>query len=112
MNDAHSKGHTKAKERKSFKSKSLKVLAEVAPVLTEEDKSNVTYQEQDSLRWEGVLEDPVAEAQRLEVYKANRRKRYLASKQFLQNNQTGLCIDSNSSKLNKPGGNMEGFITF
>ncbi|KAI7795763.1 protein LIAT1 [Triplophysa rosa] len=101
MSDAQSKGHTKAKERKSCKSKNPKVLSEVALVLTEEDKSDLTYQEQDSLRWEGVLEDPVAEAQRLEVYKANRRKRYLASKQaFLQNNRTGICIGSNSSKLN------------
>ncbi|XP_038829390.1 protein LIAT1 isoform X1 [Salvelinus namaycush] len=35
----------------------------------------------ESLRWDGVLEDPVAEAERIEVYKANRRKRYLASQQ-------------------------------
>ncbi|CAB1348920.1 unnamed protein product [Coregonus sp. 'balchen'] len=35
----------------------------------------------ESLRWDGVLEDPVAEAKRIEVYKANRRKRYLASQQ-------------------------------
>lgn len=116
MSDAQSKGHTKAKEPKSCKSKNPKVLSEVALVLTEEDKSDLTYQEQGSLRWEGVLEDPVAEAQRLEMYKANRRKRYLASKQaFLQNNQTGLCIGSNSSKqitTNKPGGSMEGFVTF
>lgn len=89
MSDAQSKGHTKTRERKSCKSKNPKVLSEVAPVSREEDKSDLTYQEQDSLRWDGVLEDPVAEAQRLEVYRANRRKRYLASKQaFLQNNQT------------------------
>ncbi|XP_041734857.1 protein LIAT1 [Coregonus clupeaformis] len=35
----------------------------------------------ESLRWDGVLEDPVAEEKRIEVYKANRRKRYLASQQ-------------------------------
>nr|XP_055035508.1 LOW QUALITY PROTEIN: protein LIAT1 [Misgurnus anguillicaudatus] len=111
MSDAQSKGLVKAKELKKFKSKNLKIVSQVAPVPTEEEKSDLTHQEQDSLRWEGVLDDPVAEAQRLEVYRANRRKRYLASKQaFLQNNQTGLCIDSNSSKLNtqnKPGGGME-----
>ncbi|KAA0720329.1 hypothetical protein E1301_Tti012363 [Triplophysa tibetana] len=115
MSDAQSKGHSKM-ERKSCKSKNPKVLSEVTLVLTEKDKSDLTYQEQDSLRWEGVLEDPVAEAQRLEMYKTNRRKRYLASKlAFLQNNQTALCIGSNSSKLiplNKPGGSMEGFVTF
>uniref|UniRef100_A0AAY4A5D5 Uncharacterized protein n=1 Tax=Denticeps clupeoides TaxID=299321 RepID=A0AAY4A5D5_9TELE len=35
----------------------------------------------ESLRWNGVLDDPAAEAQRLEVYKANRRKRYLTLQQ-------------------------------
>lgn len=111
MSDAQSKGYTKTRERKSCKPKNPKVLSEVAPVLTEEDKSDLTYQ--DSLRWDGVLEDPVAEAQRLEVYRANRRKRYLALKQaFLQNNQTGLCIDSKINTLNKQGGGMEGFVTF
>ncbi|RXN14355.1 LIAT1 [Labeo rohita] len=105
MSDAQSKGQAKAKERKSSKSKNPKGVSEVVP--TEEDKSDLTHIEQDSLRWEGALEDPSAEAQRLEVYRANRRKRYMASRQaFLQNTQTGLSIDSNSSKLNirnKPG---------
>ncbi len=105
MSDAQSKGQAKAKERKSSKSKNPKGVSEVVP--TEEDKSDLTDLEQDSLRWEGALEDPTAEAQRLEVYRANRRKRYMTSRQaFLQNIQTGLSIDSNSSKLNtrnKPG---------
>ncbi|KAK9955729.1 hypothetical protein ABG768_015585 [Culter alburnus] len=107
ISDAQSKDHAKAKERKSSKSKNPKVVSEVASVPIEEDKSDLTHLEQDSLRWEGALEDPIAEAQRLEVYKANRRKRYMASRQaFLQNNHTGICIDSNTSKLNtqsKPG---------
>jgi len=51
----------------------------VALAPTEEDKSDLTHPGQDSLRWEGALEDPIAEAQRLEVYRANRRKRYMAS---------------------------------
>ncbi|KAK2873018.1 hypothetical protein Q8A67_022915 [Cirrhinus molitorella] len=105
MSDAQSKGQAKAKERKCSKSKNPKGVSEVVP--TEEDKSDLTHFEQDSLRWEGALEDPTAEAQRLEVYRANRRKRYMASRQaFLQNIQTGLSIDSNSAKLNarnKPG---------
>ncbi|KTG39717.1 hypothetical protein cypCar_00017962 [Cyprinus carpio] len=98
MSDVQTKGQ--AKELKSRKSKNPKGVSEVVP--TEEDNSDLTQLEQDSLRWEGALEDPTAEAQRLEVYKANRRKRYMASRQaFLQNIQT-----SNSSKLNtqnKPG---------
>lgn len=32
----------------------------------------------ESLRWEGVLEDPQAEEKRLELYRANRRQRYIA----------------------------------
>lgn len=30
----------------------------------------------ESLRWDGVLEDPQAERERLQVYRVNRRKRY------------------------------------
>ncbi|XP_043076958.1 protein LIAT1 isoform X2 [Puntigrus tetrazona] len=105
MSDAQRKAQAKAKERKSSKSKNPKSVSEGIP--TEEDKSELTNVEQDSLRWEGALEDPTAEAQRLEVYRANRRKRYMASRQaFLQNIQTGLNLDSNTSKLNtrnKPG---------
>ncbi|XP_072496004.1 protein LIAT1 [Notamacropus eugenii] len=33
----------------------------------------------ESLRWEGVLEDPVAEEERIRIYKLNRRKRYRLS---------------------------------
>ncbi|KAG5844746.1 hypothetical protein ANANG_G00165830 [Anguilla anguilla] len=36
---------------------------------------------QESLRWEGVLADPAAEEERLEVYRANRRRRYYLSTQ-------------------------------
>ncbi|XP_026099027.1 protein LIAT1 [Carassius auratus] len=100
MSDVQSKGQAKAKELKSRQSKNPKGVLEVVP--TEEDNSDLTKLEQDSLRWEGALEDPTAEAQRLEVYRANRRKRYMASRQaFLQNIQ-----NPNSSKLNtrnKPG---------
>ncbi|XP_051534035.1 protein LIAT1-like [Myxocyprinus asiaticus] len=99
MSDVLTKGRAKAKDRKDGKSKNPKVVSEEAPAPTEEDKSDETNQGQDSLRWEGVLEDPVAEAQRLAVYRANRLKRYMASRQvFLQN--------VSSSKLNarnKPG---------
>ncbi|XP_073526648.1 protein LIAT1 [Phyllobates terribilis] len=35
----------------------------------------------ESLRWEGVLEDPVAEKERIHQYKINRRKRYLLAAQ-------------------------------
>ncbi|XP_034538975.1 protein LIAT1 [Notolabrus celidotus] len=35
----------------------------------------------ESLRWEGALEDPQAEEKRLELYRANRRQRYVAHRQ-------------------------------
>lgn len=41
----------------------------------------ISAQARESLRWEGVLEDPLAEEKRLEVYKANRRQRYLLQRQ-------------------------------
>ncbi|XP_035482706.1 protein LIAT1 isoform X2 [Scophthalmus maximus] len=37
----------------------------------------------ESLRWEGVLEDPQAEEERLELYRANRRQRYIAHREAL-----------------------------
>lgn len=37
----------------------------------------------ESLRWEGVLDDPQAEEKRLEVYRANRRQRYISHREAL-----------------------------
>lgn len=37
----------------------------------------------ESLRWEGVLDDPQAEEKRLEVYRANRRQRYILHREAL-----------------------------
>ncbi|KAF3705699.1 Protein LIAT1 [Channa argus] len=37
----------------------------------------------ESLRWEGALEDPQAEEKRLEMYRANRRQRYIAHREAL-----------------------------
>ena len=39
--------------------------------------SELSTQARESLRWEGVLEDPQAEEKRLELYRANRRLRYI-----------------------------------
>ncbi|XP_059207931.1 protein LIAT1 [Centropristis striata] len=38
----------------------------------------LSIQARESLRWEGALEDPQAEEERLELYRANRRQRYIA----------------------------------
>ncbi|TNN66428.1 Protein LIAT1 [Liparis tanakae] len=45
-------------------------------------------QARESLRWEGVLEDPQAEERRLELYRANRRQRYNAHRDALAEQQT------------------------
>lgn len=37
----------------------------------------------ESLRWEGMLEDRRAEEERLEVYRANRRQRYVSHREAL-----------------------------
>lgn len=37
---------------------------------------DLSAQLNESLRWDGILEDPVAEEERLHIYKVNRRKRY------------------------------------
>lgn len=37
----------------------------------------------ESLRWEGILEDPQAEEKRLELYRANRRRRYISHREAL-----------------------------
>ncbi|TKS82804.1 Protein LIAT1 [Collichthys lucidus] len=45
--------------------------------------AEVSTQARESLRWEGVLEDPQAEGRRLEVYRANRQQRYIAHREAL-----------------------------
>ncbi|XP_072518404.1 protein LIAT1 [Salminus brasiliensis] len=88
----HTRGHTKERgTRKSRKCKTTPPAVQENPVPPEEGKTELSSQVQESLRWEGVLEDPAAEMKRLEVYRANRRKRYMASRQTLSENvQVGL----------------------
>ncbi|XP_044079086.1 protein LIAT1 [Siniperca chuatsi] len=45
--------------------------------------AQLSAQARESLRWEGVLEDPQAEEKRLELYRANRRHRYIAHREAL-----------------------------
>lgn len=44
----------------------------------------------ESLRWEGVLDDPAAEEERIRQYKINRRKRYLLAAQKSVHNSGAL----------------------
>lgn len=43
----------------------------------------LSAQTRESLRWVGVLEDPQAEEKRLELYRANRRQRYISHREAL-----------------------------
>ncbi|XP_066501173.1 protein LIAT1 [Hoplias malabaricus] len=81
------KGNAKGKSsRKNRRCKTKPSVTEEDPLPTKEDQTEVSIQTQESLRWEGVLNDPAAEAERQEVYRANRRKRYMAFKQILLEN--------------------------
>lgn len=44
---------------------------------------DLCVQTKESLRWEGVLEDTQAEERRLELYRANRRQRYVSHREAL-----------------------------
>lgn len=41
-----------------------------------EIEENLSNQINESLRWDGILDDPEAEKERIRVYKLNRRQRY------------------------------------
>ncbi|XP_058270978.1 protein LIAT1 [Hemibagrus wyckioides] len=99
----YGKGQAKERSaRKCRKGKSTQPAVEEPPAPDKEDKTDVSSQTQESLRWEGVLDDPVAEAERLEVYKANRRKRYMAFKQtLLENTKVALSSESDGNKLGR-----------
>ncbi|XP_041949776.1 protein LIAT1 [Alosa sapidissima] len=77
-------GQTKSKTSKRSKKlkKSVSNQETALAPSAEKTKAEVSTESLESLRWEGVLDDPQAEAERLEVYKANRRKRYLAARKL------------------------------
>lgn len=80
------KGKTSKRSKKLKKSVSSQETA-LAPSSDKVKAAEVSAESLESLRWEGVLDDPQAEAERLEVYKANRRKRYLAARQLQLGNK-------------------------
>ncbi|XP_007260775.2 protein LIAT1 [Astyanax mexicanus] len=97
----NTKGHAKEMgSRKSRKCKISQPAVQEDPVPPkEEDKTELM---QESLRWEGVLEDPAAELERLAVYRANRRKRYVAFRQtLLENIHVGLCPNPDVQKSDR-----------
>lgn len=97
----HAKGHAKERSaRKCRKGKTAQAAVEETPGADKEDEMEASSQAQESLRWEGVLDDPIAEAKRLEVYKANRRIRYMAFKQtLLEHAKVALGSESDVKKL-------------
>lgn len=58
-----------------------------------------SVQPRESLRWEGALEDPQAEERRLELYRANRRQRYISHRER-------LCWKKSSTKAETKSGNV------
>ncbi|KAI6074410.1 Protein LIAT1 [Aix galericulata] len=53
-----------------------KVLASTSTILDSgQTDLGLSAQLNESLRWDGILEDPVAEEGRLQIYRVNRRKR-------------------------------------
>ncbi|XP_055004236.1 protein LIAT1 [Boleophthalmus pectinirostris] len=46
--------------------------------------SQLSVPARESVRWEGKVDDPLMEEQRLEVYRANRRQRYLTHREMEQ----------------------------
>ncbi|MEE6469472.1 hypothetical protein FKM82_008642 [Ascaphus truei] len=74
-------------EKEDFKSKN----EEVAPATAWPSSIVLEGLVNETLRWEGILDDPVAEEERIRKYKINRRKRYLLAAQqtsFSANNLT------------------------
>ncbi|XP_017276795.1 protein LIAT1 [Kryptolebias marmoratus] len=73
--------------------KTKKCHKDSQPLLTATQKTNkngpsaqgaeLIDRARESLRWEGVLQDPQEEAKRLELYRANRRQRYVAHREAL-----------------------------
>ncbi|MEQ2295211.1 hypothetical protein AMECASPLE_011706 [Ameca splendens] len=85
-----SHGASKTKERR----KDSRSLFAAAPTASDNKVpaylSELGVQARESLRWEGVLQDPQEEAKRLERYRANRRQRYITHREaaFKETQQT------------------------
>ena len=62
------------KDGEPFSSQWSKRHLQASPSLRVDD---LGARSRESLRWEGALEDPQAEERRLELYRANRRQRYI-----------------------------------
>uniref|UniRef100_A0A8C3JR26 Uncharacterized protein n=1 Tax=Calidris pygmaea TaxID=425635 RepID=A0A8C3JR26_9CHAR len=64
-------------EEKQTDAEIKKVVVSTSIILdSNQTDQGLSAQLHESLRWDGILEDPVAEEERLRIYKMNRRKRY------------------------------------
>uniref|UniRef100_A0A3Q3KTX5 Uncharacterized protein n=1 Tax=Labrus bergylta TaxID=56723 RepID=A0A3Q3KTX5_9LABR len=64
------------------------------------EEAEPSSQHGESLRWEGALEDPQAEEKRLELYRANRRQRYISHrKTLLKDNQVVFSMENKDLKV-------------
>ncbi|CAL1573147.1 unnamed protein product [Knipowitschia caucasica] len=69
------------KDSKKGSRKSKKPLLLAPGSSVESFLSRLSGEARETVRWEGALEDPEMEEQRLEVYKANRRERYVQERE-------------------------------
>ncbi|XP_036379650.1 protein LIAT1 [Megalops cyprinoides] len=74
------------KNRRKQEEESVPEPAVAPPTASPQEEASLSSSAQESLRWEGVKEDPAEEEQRLEIYRANRRRRYLFAQQGLPAN--------------------------
>uniref|UniRef100_A0A3P9MG64 Uncharacterized protein n=1 Tax=Oryzias latipes TaxID=8090 RepID=A0A3P9MG64_ORYLA len=67
-------------------------------------ETGLGMQARESLRWEGVLQDPQEEAKRLEQYRANRRQRYIAHREALLKDTQQASREPSASVRCSPAG--------
>jgi hypothetical protein len=83
------------KKRKSAAAPSASLFAasdpisSSTPIPTKPEAIELSAEDRRSLRWDGVLSDPVAEARRIELYKAHRRERYAHQSAFVVSTLAG-----------------------
>ncbi|MGH0153056.1 UNVERIFIED_CONTAM: hypothetical protein FKN15_023982 [Acipenser sinensis] len=83
------KEKTKEKKKKQGGSCKKRVHSSTPPTpedaepASSDNEADLTNKRNESLRWEGTLEDPSAEENRIRIYKLNRRRRYLNALQGL-----------------------------
>ncbi|XP_072301594.1 protein LIAT1 [Eucyclogobius newberryi] len=77
-------GSEKGGRRKRSPASLLSLLGRSGASPVQSFLSRLSGPARESVRWEGALDDPLKEEQRLEVYRANRRQRYVRHREMEQ----------------------------